>query len=85
MWRLIDDCENNNHIICGSSQSAETNKELESHGIVSLHAYTIRELVEFTISEGRIRLIKMRNPWGHKEWDGEWSDKSSKWNDKLRK
>ena len=27
----------------------------------------------------------MRNPWGHTEWDGEWSDKSSKWTPKLRK
>ena len=47
MWTLIDNCENNHHIIWGSSQSNEDNKDVESHGIVSLHAYTISELVEF--------------------------------------
>jgi len=30
-------------------------------------------------------LLKLRNPWGHKEWMGDWSDKSSKWTDDLRK
>ena len=29
---------------------------------------------------GCIVLIKPRNPWGQKEWTGDWHDASSKWN-----
>lgn len=29
-----------------------------------------------------IKLVKLRNPLGNKNWEGEWSDKDSKWNDK---
>jgi len=39
------------------------------------HAYTIVNVYE---SFG-VKLIKLRNPWGTFEWDGDWSDKSSKW------
>ena len=30
------------------------------------------------------RIIKLRNPWGHKEWIGDWSDDSNKWTEELR-
>lgn len=26
----------------------------------------------------------MRNPWGKKEWSGDWSDKSDKWTPELK-
>ena len=32
-----------------------------------------------------LRLVKLRNPWGEKEFNGDWSDKSSKWTDELKK
>lgn len=29
-------------------------------------------------------LIKLRNPWGKKEWIGEWSDGSPSWTKEIK-
>ena len=28
-------------------------------------------------------MINLRNPWGKKQWKGEWSDKSEKWTEQT--
>ena len=30
-------------------------------------------------------MVKVRNPWGHTVWKGDWSQNSSKWTPELRK
>jgi hypothetical protein len=32
----------------------------------------------------KLQLLKLRNPWGHQEWSGDWSDGSPLWTDALR-
>lgn len=32
-----------------------------------------------------IRLVRIRNPWGVREWKGDWSAQSAQWTQKLRK
>ncbi|KAK4191545.1 putative calpain-1 catalytic subunit [Podospora australis] len=44
-------------------------------GIVERHAYSIMRAVE--IDEQR--LVMLKNPWGHSEWSGPWSDGSKEW------
>lgn len=47
----------------------------ERDGIAEGHAYSIMDAKEI---KGH-RLLKVRNPWGKKEWTGKWSDGSSEW------
>ena len=49
-------------------------------GILAGHAYYILDVFEISKPRGRKRkkskLIRIRNPWGRKEWNGKWSDNS---------
>lgn len=53
----------------GQSDSLETNL-----------CYSLMSLHEFGFKGKNYRLIKLRNQWGHDEWNGAWSEQSSIWN-----
>ncbi|KDQ53933.1 hypothetical protein JAAARDRAFT_38908 [Jaapia argillacea MUCL 33604] len=44
-------------------------------GLVTSHEYSIIAAIE---CKGK-RFLKIRNPWGRKEWTGRWSDGSKEW------
>lgn len=50
-----------------------------SKGFVGGHAYTVLR----TYEDGDLKLLKLRNPWGEVEWEGDWSDGSKKWTPEL--
>ena len=54
-------------------------------GLISEHAYSVIAATEVDTAKGKERLLKLRNPWGHKEWQGKWSDNDDSWTDNLRK
>jgi calpain-15 len=35
-------------------------------------------------NNNKIKLMKLRNPWGNFEWNGDWSDDSDLWTAKLK-
>lgn len=46
-----------------------------------LHAYSLLSVYE----EGDLRLLKIRNPWGNYEWEGDYGDNSANWTPELEK
>ena len=46
-----------------------------THGLVAGHAYAVTTVKKV----GSHRMLRLRNPWGQFEWDGDWSDSSSLW------
>jgi hypothetical protein len=81
LWPKITNAfQRNQSILAGTNDNNDT----ETSGIVSGHAYSVISAHEFMHKGKRVRLLKMRNPWGFGEWKGDWSDESSLWTDDLK-
>ncbi|VDK74362.1 unnamed protein product [Anisakis simplex] len=55
-------------------------------GLVKGHAYSITGMRMVDTPEGKVPLLRIRNPWGNEqEWNGDWSDDSELWDGVSRK
>ena len=61
-------------------QSGEFEVEL-GQGLLSNHAYSIIDMRQVNPHQ----LLRIRNPWGQGEWQGDWSDGWDGWTDTLKK
>ncbi|KAH0519848.1 Calpain-9 [Microtus ochrogaster] len=61
-------------ILAASESEART-----PFGLIKGHAYTVTGLDQVNFQGQRIKLIRVRNPWGQVEWTGHWSDSSLEW------
>lgn len=64
-----------------SVPGGETEAKTE-HNLMQNHAYGL--LLHYEQKLGAVpgvplRLVKLRNPWGHGEWNGAWADGSAEW------
>ena len=66
------------------SVGSKPDEEIEEKGLVLGHAYTLLGGKSYETEDEFIDLIKVRNPWGEGEWNGDWSDKSKKWTEELK-
>ncbi len=58
---------------------------MQKVGLIDAHAYSLISTFEEQDDKGKvIRLMKVRNPWGFKEWTGDWSDKWPKWSSTMK-
>uniref|UniRef100_A0A8D0L169 Calpain 6 n=1 Tax=Sphenodon punctatus TaxID=8508 RepID=A0A8D0L169_SPHPU len=71
-------------IIPSSSDDIEGQTE---KGLVQGHAYSVTAIQKVRLGERllcsfkfeKLFMIRIRNPWGKKEWSGAWSDESEEW------
>ncbi|KAM5240902.1 calpain-3 isoform 8-T8 [Hipposideros larvatus] len=48
-------------------------------GLVKGHAYSVTGLEETLFKDEKVKLVRLRNPWGQVEWTGSWSDGWKDW------
>nr|XP_032622890.1 calpain-6 [Chelonoidis abingdonii] len=75
-------------ISCSITTSSPSDTEVETEmGLIIGHAYSVTaiqkvrlgERLLFSFKSEKLFMIRMRNPWGKKEWNGAWSDQSEEW------
>jgi len=61
----------------GSPAGSDAPENASEDGIVQGHAYSVNKVI--SVPHRNLRLIQLRNPWGHKESSGAWADGSAEW------
>lgn len=74
LFKVLKEWEGNNFLM-GASIAAE-DEHKRPDGLVGGHAYSLLEVQE------EFKMVRLRNPWGHCEWNGHWSDSSADWTEK---
>jgi hypothetical protein len=72
-WREQLSQVNEKYLFGGGSKPNATK------GFIGGHAYAVLRAWE----EGDLKLLKLRNPWGETEWEGDWSDGSKLWTPEM--
>jgi hypothetical protein len=82
IWKLFKKASDNNYIMtCGTKK----NFSMINEGLIPSHGFSVISVKEGTISGELVKLIYIRNPYGFKEWQGKWSDKSDLWTAEAKK
>ncbi|XP_028923376.1 calpain-6 [Ornithorhynchus anatinus] len=75
-------------ISCSILPLSPTDREVETaQGLVKGHAYSVTDVRKVRLGDRllaifraeKLFMVRMRNPWGRREWSGPWSDDSEEW------
>ncbi|XP_075057078.1 calpain-8-like [Mixophyes fleayi] len=72
-------------IACGTKSDVAVGEIIMKNNVVKNHGYSLTGAEEVTYRGGTVQLVRVRNPWGYKEWNGAWSDNAPEWNEVDRR
>ncbi|XP_030247459.1 calpain-1 catalytic subunit-like [Sparus aurata] len=80
LWELMCRAGKSKSLMgCGTPQGDTSANTVLPNGLVQGHAYAVTGVKE-VISQGQtVNLVRLWNPWGQGEWNGDWSDGSPLW------
>ena len=67
------------HSLLAAANRDEGGNSVVSKGLVHGHAYSLLKIEEITVNGTAQKMVRLRNPWGTREWNGAWSDGSAEW------
>ncbi|XP_063775495.1 calpain-8-like [Pseudophryne corroboree] len=66
-------------VTCSTVSTKIKGESVTSSKIVMNHAYSVTGAEEVANRGNSVQIIRVRNPWGYKEWTGAWSDSAPEW------
>ena len=85
-WKQLCDSVRRQYVVSACTQETDLTEQASGtkRGTISGHAYSVLATHEVTQGRAKVKLVKLRNPWGVAEWSGDWSNESDKWTPQLR-
>ena len=87
IWKILEDAQEKKYLMTVASKRFNFwNIKLIIYGLDEKHAYTVvKTKVIETNSGEKVKLVQLRNPYGEKEYTGDWGKCSKKWTPELKK
>ena len=83
LWKKMENAIKNNYLMCLGTYP--DHPDFEDVGLIDGHAYSLLKVYKVINRSGKEeRLLKLRNPYGEKEFFGRWSDGSDEWTEELK-
>ena len=79
IWNKMIESRDKGYVMTAGTSGDVSNLDIEEVGLSPGHAYTVLGVHELQGPRGKEKVVRLRNPWGNGEWNGDWSDSSSKW------
>ncbi|CAF0861561.1 unnamed protein product [Brachionus calyciflorus] len=85
LWKRLLYCKSVGYLMTTLCYSKNSNfVDFFKVGLFNRHIYSVLDVREFNNNGKVVNLIKLRNPWGKKEWKGAWSNKWPHWPEHIR-
>ncbi|KAI3356162.1 hypothetical protein L3Q82_017417, partial [Scortum barcoo] len=80
LWELMCRAGQSKSLMgCGTPQGETSANTVLPNGLVRGHAYTVTGVKQMLSRGHPVNLVRLWNPWGRGEWNGDWSDLSPLW------